>query len=233
MLPTASPNETKVETPTTPAQEQPPAVTQPSYVTVEQLNQIKTELSQKIDQVYRGTQSRQDQFTAKVQKKLEAFENAAKATGIQLNDAQRKAAQDNAVFQVLSEEAPTAQSNGATGQLQPQGNAVSEEEPDDPVNTAARAMLKAWKVQIEATDPENALIVAAETGTAEQYLDATYQAIQAKLARVAQSSQVPTPTPQGIPRSPGVVKGTAQSNPIQNINDSEELFKMSKFAKRG
>ena len=236
-FPETSTNETKVDGSVAPAQVTTPEPTQPSYITAEQLkqaiDQVKAENQQKLDQVYRGTQSRQDQFTAKVQKKLEAFENAAKATGIQLTDAQRQAAKGNAEFQVLSEEAPTATSGGQVpGQVQPQG------EVDNGlaalVNDAASKMMQVWGISIDEKDPENTIVAAAEEGTPQEYLDATYKAIQAKKARLAGTSQVaqPVATP-GIPKSPGIVQGTPISNPIENITNPDELWKMTRFAKRG
>ena len=230
-FPTTSSNEPKEGTATTPAQEQTPAANQPGTITVKELNELEARLSQKIDQVYRGTQSRQDQFTAKVQKKLDAFESAAKATGIQLTDAQRKAAQDNAVFQALSEETPTAQSGGnALGQAQSQGNA--EDELAASVNNAAIAMQKAWGVDLAENDPEYIeLVKPQESGDAKDYLDATYKAIQAKLARTGTSPTAQPPAASGIPKSPGVVKGTPIPNLIQDVNDSDELWKLTKFNK--
>jgi hypothetical protein len=235
-LPETSTNETTVDGSLAPAQAQTPEPTQPSYITAEQLkqalDQVRAENQQKIDQVYRGNQSRQDQFTAKVQKKLDAFETAAKSTGIQLTDNDRQLAKANAQFQVLSEEAPTAQSSGnVPGQVQPQGNADNELAAR--VNDAASTMQQVWGVVIEANDPEDAIVKAAEEGTPQEYLDATLKAIQTKLART-KSSQVAQPQAvPGIPKSPGIVQGTPISNPIENINNPEELWKMTKFAKRG
>jgi predicted amidohydrolase YtcJ len=233
-FPETSTNETKVDGSPVPAQVQTPEPTQPSYITAEQfektINEIKADYQQKYDQLYRGTQSRQDQFTAKVQKKLEAFEGAAKATGVQLTDTDRQVAKANAQFQVLSEETPTAQSSGnVPGQVQPQGNA------DDGlaalVNDAATKMMQVWGISIDEKDPENALITAAEEGTPQGYLDATYKAIQTKLART-KTSQVAQPAPTtGIPKSPGIVQGVPISNPIENITDPNELWKMTKLAK--
>lgn len=236
-MPETSANETTVDGSTVPAQVQPPEPTQPSYITAEQLNatisQLKAEYQQKLDQVYRGTQSRQDQFTAKVQKKLEAFESAAKATGIPLTDEMRRNAKNNAEFQVLSEEAPPVQSGGQVpGQVLPQGDAGNDLVAT--VNDAASKMMQVWGVSIDETDPENDIISAAEEGTPQEYLDATYKAIQTKMARVKGTSQVAqAPAVPGIPKSPGIVKGVPQSNPIENTNDPNELWRMTPLAKRG
>ena len=235
-FPITSSNETEGGTATAPAQEQTPAANQPSYITVDQLKQaigeLKGEVQKNFDQLYRGNQSRQDQFTAKVQKKLEAIENAAKASGIQLTDAQRKSMQDMAGFQALSEDTPSAQSGGfAPGQVQPQGNAENELVAN--VNKAASTMQEVWGIEISENDPENAIILAAEEGTPKEYLDATYKAIQAKLARTGTSQAAQPTAAPGSPRSPGVVKGTPISNPIQDINNPDELYQMSKFNTRG
>ena len=236
-FPETSTNETKVDGSVAPAQVMTPEPTQPSYITAEQfdktITQLKAEYQQKLDQVYRGTQSRQDQFTAKVQKKLEAFEGAAKATGVQLTDTDRQVAKANAQYQVLSEEAPTTQSSGQVpGQVQPQG------EVDNGlaalVNDAASKMMQVWGISIDEKDPENTIVAAAEEGTPQEYLDATYKAIQAKKARLAGTSQVAQPVATtGIPKSPGIVQGTPISNPIENINNPDELWKMTQLSKRG
>jgi len=234
-FPTTSTNETQDGTAPVPAPEQTPAANQPSYITAEQLSQtigqLKAEYQQKLDQVYRGTQSRQDQFTAKVNKKLEVIESAAKASGIQFTDAQRSTMKAMADFQVLSEESPTAQSGGfVPGQAQPQGAAENELVAN--VNNAATTMMHVWDIEITENDPENATLLAAEEGTPKEYLDATYKAIQAKLARTKGAS--PTAAPEaapGSPKSPGVVKGTPQSNPIENITDPDELWKLTPLAR--
>jgi hypothetical protein len=186
---------------------------------------LKGEVQKNFDQLYRGSQSRQDQFTAKVQKKLEAIEKAAQASGIQLTDAQKKSMQDMAGFQALSEEAPSAQSGGfVPGQVQPQGSAENELVAN--VNNAAITMQRVWGIEIAENDPENAIILAAEEGTPKEYLDATYKAIQAKLARTGTSPTAQPPAAPGSPKSPGVVKGTPLSNPIENITDPDELYKL-------
>lgn len=205
------------------------AANQPSYITTDQLKDLETRLTQKIDQVYRGVQSRTDQFTAKVNQKIAFLENAAKSTGIPLNESQRKLMQDQAILQTLSEEASPPQSQGIPGQVLPQG---SGDELAERVNAAAYTMQVAAGVEITENDPENAIMVAAENGTPKQYLDAVRQAIDAKEARLKGSP--PAVTPQaGTPKSPGVVKGVPQSNPIENISDPAELWKLTSFAKRG
>src|SRR4030042_2220761 len=205
-FPTTSTNETPEGTAPAPAPEQTPAANQPSYITAEQLSQtigqLKAEYQQKLDQVYRGTKYRQDQFTTKVNKKREVIESAAKASGIPFTDAQRSTMKAMADFQVLSEETPTAQSGGfVPGQAQPQGEAESELEAR--VNQAAITMQQVWGVEILSTDPEDAIMKAVEDGnihTPKEYLDAVQQAIQSKLARTKGAS--PTAEPPAAPGSP-------------------------------
>lgn len=224
MLPIESDNP-QADVAVTPAQEQIPATNQPSYITSEQFAQAMAELKQSMSELYRGVQSRTDQIQAKVQKRIEGLENAAKASGLQLTESQRKTLQDSALIQTLSEEASPVQPAGKPGQTFPKGESA-----DDlvaRVNRLADEMMVISGVQIEEGDPENSLLVEAEAGTPQQYINQVQKAIDAKLARIKSSPAQPQTNPATI-KSPGLVKGVPQSNPIQNVNDPGELWSLAK-----
>ena len=213
-----------------PAQEQPLATNQPSYITSEQFAQAMAELKQSMSELYRGVQSRTDQIQAKVQKRIESLESSAKASGIQLTDDQRKTLKESATLQAQIEEASSVPPAAKPGQAYPQGELA-----DDlvaKVNRLANEMMDLNGVQIEEGDPENQYLKAAEDGTPQEYINAVKQAIDTKLARIKSSPAQPQANP-ATSRSPGLVKGVAQSNPISNINNPDELWKLTKFTKRG
>jgi hypothetical protein len=213
------------------AQPQPTATTQPSYITSDQFAEALDKLNkldQKIDQAYRGMQSKTDSFQSKVQKQIESWEAKAKEAGYQLTDADKHMLQQNAVFQTLNEEASTDKSFVyQPGQAIPQG--ISEDQLIEGVDRAAEAMYKAANIEITRGDAEDAILAAAESGTPDEYLNAVKQAIEAKQKRIGQTSTTAQPTTTPATNiSPGLARGAPQSNPIANINNRDELWKLAK-----
>lgn len=205
-----------------PAQEQQAETTQPKYVTDEQLSKALTDIQRKMENLYHGVQTRDN----KVANRIKQWEDAAKAQGVQLTESQRKLMQDTALIQTIAEESNAKQPvQQVPGQGQVPGNV--DQQLIERVNLAAETMMIAADTQIQDNDPENAIIVAAENGSPKDYLIAVQKAIDAKQARLNVPPQAqPQPQPGAI-KSPGVVKGVPQSNPIENVNDTNELWKMS------
>lgn len=218
---------TPVATPV-PGQEPPAGTQPPGYVTADvldaKLNELTNKLTQAMSENYRGVQSVTGKFQAQVQQQLAKWEEAAKTAGIQITAEQRKAMETQAQVQTLSQMGGSAQQPGqAAPALAPDANA-------EMVNNAANALMQVYGIAINEGDPEDSnILVPASNGTPQQYLDAVHEAINAKKARLASGAQ---PTPQAPPtnpmaRTPGMVSGTPSSNPIQNITDPGELWKMA------
>ena len=208
-----------------------PKPTSPQYITNEQLQQVlkqyTTEIQQKMDNLYHGVQTRDN----RVQNLVKQWEAAAKAQGVELNDSQRKLMADTALIETIKQTANTTQPPAPVpGQGQAEGNV--DQQLIERVNQTAYNMQLVAGVTIEDSDPEISILAAAENGTPKEYLDAIQKAINAKQARTAGSPNVaPTQAAPGAPKSPGLVKGVPQSNPISNINDPDELWKLTKFRK--
>lgn len=211
----------QADVPPVPAQEQQDGTNQPRYVTDEQLSQALNQVQQKMDNLFHNVQSRTDRVEDRVKK----WSESAKAQGITLTESQRKLMEDTALIQTLQEDSNAQQPQGPVpGQGQPTGNV-------DPrlierINLAADTMMLAANISIDESDPENTIIVSAESGTPKEYLSAVQKAIDAKQARLGGSPQAAIPQP-GAPKSPGLVKGVPQSNPIENIKDPNELWKLA------
>lgn len=213
-------------TPETPGQEPEVETQTPGYVTQDVLEQklkaLGDELKNALNENYRGVQKQTDRFQDRVAKMVQTWEESAKKSGITITDAQRQQMETIATTQALG------QPDSAGGNAVPQpGQAVPSMPPDaseDMVNNAAEAYMKAYGVPIEEGDPEVSYLDAASHGTPAEYMDAVHAAVSAKRKRLA--GTVGT-TPPGNPmaRTPGVVAGKPQSNPIQNVT-GDELWKL-------
>lgn len=216
-------NDNKEGTPPVPAPVQPQEVNQPTYVTKEQFEQAVGQLSQKMDNWYKGIQS----VDGKVQDKVRRIEEAAKAMGVTLTPEQRKLAQDNALIQSLDESTATQPAGQVPGQGQPTGNV--DPKLAEQVNRAADTMVTAAGIEFYENDPEVAIMEAAIGKSPQEYLAAVQQAITAKQTRTKQPITPPTAPEGTMPKSPGLIPtGAGSPNPLDNMSQ-DELFKLAKF----
>jgi hypothetical protein len=223
-------NDNQTGAPTEPAQEQTPAANQPEFITKDQFDQAIGQLSTKMDNWYKGIQS----VDGKVQDKIKKLEAAAKAQGVSLTPDQRKLMENKALIDTLDESTnATHPQSFNPGQGQSQGNV-------DPqlasrVNDAADTIVMLSGIELEDNDPEIKMIDEALTKTPQEYLAAVQKAVDSKKERLKTTPQndAQTPAPQETFQSPGLVQGVAQSNPIANITDRDELWKRAQSSKRG
>jgi len=221
-------DETQVDAATTPAPEQTPAATQPAYITANELGDFEKRLDQKLEKLYQGVQSRQDKFQAKVQKTVDTWVDASRKAGVEPTDAQKQLIANNAYMQALNQEVSSvSQPGNAAGQPQPQNETADQLVAR--VNDAADAMLEVNGVEINESDPDYlALVKPVEKGTPQQYLTSVQQYIAAKLAKQSTSNTQAQPQPQTATSvSPGLVKGAPKSNPIQDVMNGDELWRLA------
>jgi Skp family chaperone for outer membrane proteins len=210
---------------TVPGQEQ-QTPTPAGYVTPDELSAFKKEVDEKLSNLYRGIQSQNDKLSYKVQQRIEAYERAAAAQGVVLTPSQKQQLTDQTTIEEVRAASQSAPSSPVPDPNQRKGE--TEDEFVKRVNEAAETLMKVSGITFADTDPEVELInKAAETGTAEQYLNAHKEAIRLKKERLASGGQAPTQrTPVG--GAPGAIPGSPATNPIANTTDTDTLWEMAK-----
>ena len=215
--------------PETPGQVPVQATTEPGYITANQLNEALSNfgktLDDKFSNLYRGIQSQNDKLQDRVQKKMEAYEQAAKAQGITLTPTQRQRLVDDTTIAELQSASNPSPSQPIPDQGKQRGE--SEDEFVNRVNLAAETMLKVAGITLDDNDPELDLINKASEGSAEQYLEAHREAIRLKKERLASGGKE-TPQRASVGGVPGAISGSPNSNPIANIMDKDQLWDMAK-----
>lgn len=194
------------------------------YVTPDQLAAFKKEIDEKMSNLYRGIQSQTDKLSFKVQQRMEAYERAANAQGLTLTPSQKQQLHDQTTIEELR-----AVSQAETSKLPPDPVRKQGESADkfvERVNQAAETMLEIAGITLEENDPEVEMINKAAEGTAEQYLDAHREAIRLKKERLALGEKEPSKRPPAG-GAPGSIPGSPNTNPIANVTDPDELWRLA------
>lgn len=196
----------------TPAPEgQPPDAAQPLTLTQEE---FERRLKEAEDRALARAQSLFDKGQTKVRARLDQLEQSLK--GVQIAPEEREKLRQQVINAALTEEdAPPQPSAPAAGQTAQPGQAAPAPEGQDldPISTEALRMMTAAGVVIEDDDPEAKTI---DQSSAYAFLRSVEAAIEAKRRRTAPR----TPTSLGG-------AGSHNPNPISDINDPGELFKIA------
>jgi len=213
------------ETPSpAPQAAQPAAGTEaaPQYVTLEQLAAAE-------ERIVRASQSLVDKSSARVQEHIKAVEaniQTLKGMGVTLTDAQAEAWKNREAMAVLT---GTAGSDAHAPASQT-GQVVNGNEAAPGVSEPSNVDREAWQMMAQAGmyfedgDPELGQIVT--NSTPYQYLRSIEQALASKRARLGNVSAAPPPA---VGRTPATISGGAAgaTNPIANITDPRELFRIA------
>lgn len=202
---------------------QPPAQggNEPQYITKAELDGKLEELKSLLGKNFQAVQSQTDRYQSKVQAALQNFEGAIKTLtdqGISIDPAMVKSAKQQVAFDAMTKgDLPAEQApQEPAEEVNPQLSAYR-----DTVTAAAEQLMTVSGITLEDDDPEiEQFIEPAAEGTPKQYLEAITKAITAKRERLA----------KGV--SPGALPsltsgGSAASNSIQNIMDTETLWNLA------
>lgn len=215
----------------TPGQETPPAAPAPGYITQEQfqsaldakVKELQQDFEKKIAKSYQGTQSLRDQVNNRVTQMEAQFKNY----GVQITPEMSRQMQNDALLETLN-------TPGTPGQ-EPTGEPEREPTPEEQaIYNAGVAIAESLDINIEDTDPEADIIAKASQGTEKEYLKAWTAAATTKKARLATNPPTQPGTPPANPdktaaRLPVLGGGGAPtSNPIANIKDPDELYRLAK-----
>lgn len=208
----------------TPGQETQPGTTPAGYVTVEAFNQALEALRKDLSKNYQGVQKQVDRGRNQIKAELDKYFTELKGLGVELTPQQKQ--QITVDKLIASFESPEAGSEAPAGQQVAQPAS----EPRTPLQIELdeevdRMEAKAG-ISLEDGDPELAMIEKASHGTIAEYLGATQQALEAKKARLSTQGQRGAGEIAG--RMPTLASGgQPQSNPIQNVTDTNQLWELS------
>lgn len=169
---------------------------------------IAEETARSFEQLRRQQQSSQAKAENRIKQEVQRQLETIRAAGLQPTTDQERAIEtavrNRVAQQDQSPEKPDAQS------AQPEG--ISEM---DPTDAAAYAMMESLGVELEDHDPEAGTL---DRSSPKAYLASMHKALMRKQARLSSSPAARTP----------VGNGGQPANPILNIDDPTELFRMAR-----
>jgi|GEM_PF-3973052 hypothetical protein len=212
-------------TPPAQAGQEPSSAPQPKFITLEEAqklaNQAALDAEERAFRRAQGLVSKADnRITAKVQQDLAALQQMItlqKSAGIEVTPQQEAQLRNQIIANAYSqgEQPPPNTEPPATPKPAEQSEA------SDPITAEAWRLMQAAGIVINENDPEVGQL---DQSSGYAFLRSIETAIESKRQRIASTPmQVPGRTPTGAGAT-----GAHQANPIQDVNDPEELFRIAK-----
>jgi len=213
-------------TPPAQAGQEPSSASQPKFITLEEAqklaNQAALDAEERAFRRAQGLVSKADnRITEKVKQDLAALQSMItlqKSAGIEVSPQQEAQLRNQIIANAYSQgEQPPPHTEQ---QEKPNPEAPSSEAAD-PITAEAWRLMQAAGIMINDGDPE---VEKLDQSSGYAFLQSIEAAIETKRQRIASTSmQAPGRTPTGAGAT-----GAHQANPIQDINDPDELFRIAK-----
>ena len=208
------------------AGQEPSSAPQPKFITLEQAqalaNQAALDAEERAFRRAQGLVSKADnRITEKVKQDLAALQGMItlqKSAGIEVTPMQEAQLRNQIIANAYSQGEPPLTHTEQPAEPKPE---APSSEAADPITAEAWRLMQAAGIIINDNDPETEKL---DQSSGYAFLRSIEAAIEAKRQRITSTSmQAPGRTPTGAGAT-----GAYQANPIQDITDPAELFKIAK-----